>query len=436
MASISFGYRVDMQAIASPSEGFIVAYDLDGILKQKDHTGLVSQIGGSSSTIINNSGGDSFTFSSDLVVSLSNGKTFGKYETGTTIPALGKTTSEVLIDSLSEPLNPILTLDCPTIIKYNQREISNELTFSYSIISLGATVSSVVLEFRKNNTGTWTPLSYLTNIYNLTHHYHDDNGFNTEPYNYRYTVIDSKGASSSITKDVTPMSYIPPTINLSVIADVKTSPETDLRREKGNIVSILSGTVSRNNELVGLINYQLQYKKSGSSTWTFITVPPIQITGITNSISTIYHYDPNLSNASSVLYRVLVTDEHQIFYNTTFESTPVNVDFLNMIFFGSTSSVPTVGSQIRPLSGRIFTNGSNPFISNSGLTYSIFVVAMPATLTLTGWTDLDANGSNIAYTSTVFDVGTFDGVATSYKVYTSVQAVPYSPSHRHQITRL
>ena len=47
MALVSFGYRVDMYAIDPPLEvgAYIVAYDLDGVLKQKDHLGVVTLVG-------------------------------------------------------------------------------------------------------------------------------------------------------------------------------------------------------------------------------------------------------------------------------------------------------------------------------------------------------------------------------------------------------
>jgi hypothetical protein len=58
MALISFGYRVDMYAIAPPTElgAYIVAYDLDGILKQKDHLGIVSLVGSGTSGSSGSSG--------------------------------------------------------------------------------------------------------------------------------------------------------------------------------------------------------------------------------------------------------------------------------------------------------------------------------------------------------------------------------------------
>ena len=51
MALVVFGEKVDMLNIPSPEPGgFLVAYDLDGILKQKDENGVISIISGSSGT--------------------------------------------------------------------------------------------------------------------------------------------------------------------------------------------------------------------------------------------------------------------------------------------------------------------------------------------------------------------------------------------------
>lgn len=57
MALINFNYRVDITSIPGPTDpsGYILAYDLDGVLKQKDYNGNISIIGGSQS---NASGGD------------------------------------------------------------------------------------------------------------------------------------------------------------------------------------------------------------------------------------------------------------------------------------------------------------------------------------------------------------------------------------------
>ena len=50
MSKITFNTFIDMSSAATPSSGFLVAYDLDGILKQKDQYGVVSLVGASGSS--------------------------------------------------------------------------------------------------------------------------------------------------------------------------------------------------------------------------------------------------------------------------------------------------------------------------------------------------------------------------------------------------
>ena len=49
MSLINFTTYVDLINSATPSSGFSVAYDLDGILKQKDFNGIITQIGSTAS---------------------------------------------------------------------------------------------------------------------------------------------------------------------------------------------------------------------------------------------------------------------------------------------------------------------------------------------------------------------------------------------------
>ena len=51
MASIFFGNKVDMIIAATPSEGsYLIGYDLDGVLKQKDEFGIITIIGSNGPT--------------------------------------------------------------------------------------------------------------------------------------------------------------------------------------------------------------------------------------------------------------------------------------------------------------------------------------------------------------------------------------------------
>ena len=72
------------------------------------------------------------------------------------IPASGKTSNEVILLSLSEELEPTLTLgSSATDVEFGESGKTVNVTFSYVINTLGATVSTAVLEWRRGNTGSW-----------------------------------------------------------------------------------------------------------------------------------------------------------------------------------------------------------------------------------------------------------------------------------------
>lgn len=427
-SNLIFGSTTNLTLAATPSTGsFLVAYDsTTGLLSQKDDQGVISRIG-----VAPTASGVVETFPSDILVSLSSGKSFGKYTNGDLIPSYGKTAVEVLIDSLTEPINPTLSLDSLTTINFNQTAISNALTYTYSINTLGATTSSVLLEWRRNNSGSWATLSTDENLFTFTHSL-TDTVFNTEPFNYRYAIIDSQGATNFATKDITPGIYTPPSIVLNVIAATTSYIEIDSKREKGNIESNISGLLTINSTNVELSYYQLQYQKDSTGPWVNIGAT-VSITGATATISLTNHNDiVNLSDANSIGYRVQVTDSYQ-----TTTSTISLINLLNYIFYGSRSSVPTTSSDVRLLENKIFTDGLDPFILNTGATNSNFVVAIPSTLNLTEVLDIDSLNMNItnSYVVNTFDVLDFIGTNVSYDVYTMTNTIPYSSNHRHQVKR-
>lgn len=427
-SNLIFGSKTNLALAATPSTGsFLVAYDsATGYLSQKDDQGVISRIG-----VAPTASGALETFPTDILVSLSPGKSFGKYTNGDLVPANGKTAVELIIESLTEPITPTITLNSSTTIGFNQTAISNVLTYTYSINSLGATATSTTLEWRRNNTGSWITLSTDINLFTFTHSL-TDTTFNTEPFNYRYSVTDSQSATNLSTKDITPASYITPGITFSVIGATISGIETNLKREKGNIESNISGIITRNSTNVGLSFYQLQYQKNGTGPWVNIGAT-ISISGPTAAIPITNHNDIiNLSDANSIGYRVQVTDSHQ-----TTTSTTNLVNLLNIIFYGSTSSVPLSSSDVRQLTNNIFTDGLNPFTLNTGTTNNNFVVAMPSVLNITEVLDIDALSANItdSYIINTFNVLDFIGTNVSYDVLTMTNAIPYSSNHRHQITR-
>lgn len=384
-------------------------------------------------------GGDitisSYVFPSNLVVSLSGGRTFGRYATGETIPSQGKTPAEVIRMAIAEPLTPTVSLTSSTSILFNQTAISNVLNFSHVINTLGGTVSSVSLEWRRNNTGTWTVLTTNTSATSYTHSLTDTN-FNTQPFNYRYIVVDSAGATATATLNITPQGYAAPTMSLSVVRTNSTgiSGESNIKREKGNVGSTLSGTITRNRTNVAMTSYSVQYSTNGSS-WTDVPgLSSVTIVGNPSSVSipSTTHDDALLKPSSSIFYRIVVTDSF-----TTSASGSSTITFYNAIFYGPSSSEPVDSSSVRSLGNKVFTiDLSNPFILNTGNTQRIFTAAFP-TNSITNVTDLDALNANItnSYILSTFNVDDGGGVATSYKIYTMTNAIPYSENHRHQITR-
>jgi hypothetical protein len=142
----------------------------------------------------------SATFPSDLTVSLDTGKTFGRYINGDVIPASGKTSIEVIQMAVVEPRNPTVSLSTSVSnIETGTVNVSVNLTFSYTINNPGASVSSVVLEFRRGNTGSWTTLMSNPASNSFTHSFVNDSA---SDINYRYTVVDSESSQASSSRNV------------------------------------------------------------------------------------------------------------------------------------------------------------------------------------------------------------------------------------------
>lgn len=403
------------------------------------------------------------TFTGPLTVSLSGGKTFGKYKNLDVIPATGKTAAEVIQLAIVEALDPILTLSSPTTIAFNQVIISNVLNFSYIIKSLDGVVATVSLEWKRAgspaNGGTddlWVVLSTNTAITTFTHPAPNNSAFNTNVYNYRYIVTDDKGGTATALLNITPAAYVAPTIQLTAIATTKTAPETDTLRETGNISTNLSGNIIRNSANVPMTSYTLQYSVN-NLTW-FDIGSSVPLSGASQAITPVTHNDPTLFNATIIYYRVKFIDTYQTFQASFIVGGLNTIVFRYFIFYGPSATRPETSSDVRALGNRGFTpttSLSNPFNLNTGTVQRIFTVAMPSPLTITSVIDLDALNANITldYTNPnpipqepppplpppfrTISVADAYGTLVTYNVYTMTTGVPYSPtSHRHQITRV
>lgn len=371
------------------------------------------------------------TFNSNITVALSGGKTLGKYTTGQTILSNGLTAQQVITLLAQEALSPTVTLTSSTTIAFNQTAISNVLNFSYVINSLGATVSTVSLQWSRagsspqGTNNAWTTLSTDTSLTTFTHSI-TDSAFNTNAFSYRYVVTDSSGGTATATKVITPAAYVAPSITFSAPAVSFTAPETNTTREWGNTASTLQGSCSRNSVNVPISSYQYAvsvnggaYSNIGSSTslaasgGSFTTTSDTQATATTTSIT----------------YKVTVTDS----YTTTFLTYSINL--YSMMFYGPVSSTATINSAlIRSLPKRFIISGS-PFSFSTGTSEIRMIVAMESAYTLSNAVDTTINAP-VDFTTDTRSISVNDsaGNAKTYNVYVNTFGFPYNPADTIQIT--
>lgn len=121
--------------------------------------------------------------------------------------------------------------------------------------------------------------------------------------------------------------------------------------------------------------------------------------------------------------------------STTFSSNNFIVTARYSNFFGAVSTTPTNSAQVRALPQTGFYSGAGTIQLNTGSSLIKFGVALPPGTTLVSAIDLDASNASVTYsligTIAVLDAG---GTSRTYNYYEANIAVPYSTSHRHQIT--
>lgn len=380
-----------------------------------------------------------YIFPADLTVSLTSGRTFGRYASGETIPATGKTPAEVILMAIAEPIPPTVDLESANILTsaFNTTGmVATTLAGIYTINSAGASVSSVELQYRTGNSGDWTTLSTSTSNPLEYNHVFEATPFYSTTINYRYVVTDSQGATSTATSNIIPQPYAAPTMSLSVvrITSAGISGESNTKREKGNVGSTLTGTITRQRPNVAITSYSVQYS-TNNSTWSDVPgLSNVAVVGNPASITipSTTHDDATLKSSSNLYYRIRVVDEYQ-----TTSSSSTTISFLNTIWYGPAENVPTTSAEVRSLTSKVFTDAANPFNLETGSTYKNFSVALPAALSITEVLDLDALNANItdSYVLTNFVVEDGGATAVSYDVYTMSNAIAYSSNHRHRVTR-
>ena len=332
-----------------------------------------------------------------------------------------------------------MTLTSTTSIPLGQTAISNVLTFTHTINTLAANVSTAVLSFRRNGSGTYTVINTSTSTPGTYTHTITDSALNAQAFNYLYTVTDSAGASASATKDITP-TYTAPTITVTIAGTSTSAPESAFSREKGNVSSNLSATITRNSANVALTSWQWEYSENGSTSYTPIG-SATSITGNPSSVTVSGSTHLTATTVASAAYRLRVVDAYQ-----TTLATSATINYFNYIFYGASATAPTTSAEVRALPSKAFTTTlANPFVLITGTQHRHFTVALPSPLTRTNIIDVSALNANLTgqyiISTALTQIVNAASTATAYNVYTMTQAGAYSDTtanpngHSHQITR-
>lgn len=324
------------------------------------------------------------------------------------------------------PKLPDSNLNSNTIILFNQTNINNVLDFSWNVYNRGATVSTVSLEWRRNNSGNWEVLTTDKTLSTLTHTLIDTN-FNSNPFNYRYVVTDTKGSQNIKTKDIYPIAYSSPSSNLNVtIINKNLNIETDFLREKGNVSTNLSGNISKTTLNVNLTGYKYQFRVNLGE-WNDIgSIRSISSSG--GTLENVTHNPTNYTSADSIQYRIIIYDEYIETVNTA-----QIIIFKNVIFWGP--GEPINSSDVRNLPQIAFSDIQNQFNLQTGTTQNAYTIAFPSNKDYVNAIDNTNTLFGVIYLLKPLNkVNNFYGEEFSYKIYTFKQAVPYDVNHNHLIT--
>lgn len=289
--------------------------------------------------------GGSSVLTSDIPVNLSGGRTFGKYATGSTIPATGKTLEEVIRMAALESINPSATVVASGTIAYNATSGSLTIAMTNTINNPGATVTGFVLSYRRG-TGAWVQL-YSGAA--KASHTHDVAALlasdKTSSFSYQLIVTDSLNTSVTVVSNaITPLGYSAPTTNIAVSG----TRELGTLNTTGTGIAF-SGTISQTAQNgVAITSRKLQYSLNNSA-WVDIT------TFGSNSIN-YTHNDAALVDSTIIYYRLSVTCDTATGSQTT-NLALGSISFVYKNAFGYSSNVSPDLATLLAMGNNTLTNG-------------------------------------------------------------------------------
>jgi hypothetical protein len=219
--------------------------------------------------------------------------------------------------------------------------------------------------------------------------------------------------------------YFPPNVNL-------TSTQTTAGLEIGQTINIpLSAFFNQND---GGAAGAISMKKAGVQ---IATVSPYTDSGILMSAAAVV-YQANIAySAGPVKNNILgIPDAAGQIFGGNVNSNSLSYQGFYKLFYDCVATFPTSSAAARALSNVRFSNAGNTFTLNTGSTLTKFCIVLPPGKSLVSVVDQDALNLDITaqYLSSAITVNDAAGTGVSYTLYSMSQSVPYSSSHRHNIT--
>lgn len=408
-------------------------------------------------------GGGGATFTENIVVSLSNGKTFGKYVDGDTIVAIGKTANDVIKDACFNTKAPTLSFAPDSIpFGFSGSKTLNS-TFSYTINTQGSTPALVKIEkANKNNPDINSNADWNAPILNKTSGFIGNSDsivqadtithtrYNLTPIKYRFTVKDSLGGENVLLCTLTPDAYEAPTISNTVISEGLTR----YRGDADSTYAPASGsniTITKKSNYVKLKSYRFE-KKIDSNPWVMVgssmTINDNNLgTAFTQSfVSISYSTVAEDRNANTLSFRIVVIDEFNE-YNLSLPTPPstdlqTNLGEKTLNFYhkcgivfsnNSTITIQDIdnGTNIGDLTSNLLklqnSNGKviDPVTApSSDFTYYVFASTAPNLVSVKNRTDFGIGGSFGLIAPANAPAFTLNGLnkflaTVTYKVYKS-----------------
>ena len=369
------------------------------------------------------SGSGGGVLTSPIKFSIAAGKSLGKYVGGTVqnIGQAGWTMEQLMRDIALESLSPTANISITSAQpEYNSTNITNIVSFSYTINTADATIAPGFpkLQYRRGGTGAWINITGAVSPYS---HVFTNVADKASSFDYQLIVEDTAGATRTVSTSVTPKLYAAPTL---------TGTPSATSREKGDIAfpstTFTINKVSPNTEMT---SWQM-YAKINNGGEILIGSPaailsnPHQISLAIATNETINGQTVNgLKNADrvDVYVRIIdsVTTTDRLAFTRTFELKK---------FIGAKTSAIADYRTLTMLAGNTATYSFNP---NPGRFHAI---ALPGGKTLTSVITSNNETLTANFLLTSRQIPDAGGTNRTYNVYEYTTDIPFGAGVTFYIT--